>query len=111
MNYLITRHPGALQWLEQQVAMPRMHLAHLENLRDLQRGDAVYGTLPIHLIAAVCARGAQYFHLEIDLPQDLRGQELSASQLDALNAELVEYFAMARLPDGHYLTMAKEREH
>jgi CRISPR-associated protein Csx16 len=54
----------------------------------VQRGDTVVGTLPIHLAARVCEAGARYFHLTLNLPAELRGQELSADHLEALGASL-----------------------
>lgn len=91
--YFVTRHPGALQWLQNHYCEPAIHWQHLERMDDIGHGDTVVGTLPINLIAAVCARGARYLHLEISLPQSLRGSELTARQLQELGAELVEYVA------------------
>lgn len=91
MNYLITRHVGALEWLQNQISEPPVYLDHLTQIDTIQAGDTVIGTLPINLAEAVCRRGGRYLHLVIDLPMTLRGQELSARQLTELNAELVEY--------------------
>lgn len=91
MNYLITRHVGALEWLQKQFSEPAVYLDHLAQIDVIHAGDTVIGTLPINLAEAVCRRGGRYLHLVIDLPMALRGQELSARQLTELNAELVEY--------------------
>lgn len=92
MNYLVTRHAGALAWLKQQVSAPFIHLTHLEDPSFITHGDMVYGTLPINLVAKICNQGARYKHLCINVPASLRGQEVSAEQLQALGAELVEYY-------------------
>lgn len=60
-------------------------------------GDLVVGTVPMHIGAAVCERGATLLALEIDQPEMLRGSELSADQLDALGARLCRY-DVRRLP-------------
>ena len=99
MNYLVTRHPGALQWLKTQSIEPFVPMAHLHNPDLIAPGDIVMGTLPLYLIAAVCTRGARYFHLDVALPDELRGTELTAQQLTGLNAELVEYSVQRHLPD------------
>lgn len=70
-------------------------VSHLEP-SEVAAGDCIYGSLPVHLAAAVCARGARYFHLAVDLPAGRRGQELSAADLDALGARLEEYRIDAR---------------
>lgn len=92
MNYAVTRHAGALDWLAEKMQESFVHLAHLHDVVFLFPGDVVVGTLPVNLIADINARGAHYYHLTMDLPYDLRGQELTAAQLTQLNAQLVEYY-------------------
>ncbi len=100
MIYLVARHPGARDWLQSQTAQPFIALRHLDDPEIIKPGDSVMGTLPLYLIAAVCARGARYFHLDVALPDTLRGQELTAQQLTHLNAALVEYSVQRHLPRG-----------
>jgi CRISPR-associated protein Csx16 len=91
MIYVITRHPGALQWLAQYLAKPYVHFTHLHDLAIIKSGDIVVGTLPINLIAKLNQAGVRYVHLHIDIPEHLRGQELTQSQLVQLGASLIEY--------------------
>ena len=49
------------------------------------------GTLPVHLAAAVCERGAVYMHLALDLPANQRGRELTGADLERLGARLLAY--------------------
>mgnify|MGYP000935171093 CR=1 FL=1 len=56
---------------------------------------SMLGTLPLHLAAAVCARGCRYLALVVDLPAEARGRELSAAELDAYGARL-EAFVVRR---------------
>ncbi|NWG32777.1 MAG: CRISPR-associated protein Csx16 [Rhodocyclaceae bacterium] len=91
-TFFISRHPGASEWAASQGLTIDQPLEHLDaNL--VSRGDVVIGTLPVHLVAEVNARGARYFHLTLDLPPELRGKELSAAELTAAGAKLEEYSA------------------
>ncbi|WP_110620035.1 CRISPR-associated protein Csx16 [Thioalkalivibrio sp. ALE21] len=96
-TYLVTRHPGAVEWAERRGMPIDRCIPHL-NPSILQPGDCVLGTLPIHLAARVCARGARYLHLSLDIPPELRGQELDADTLDTCNARLEEY-RVTHIPD------------
>lgn len=89
-TYFISRHPGAVEWARRQGLVVDGWLAHLDMAR-VQPGDTVAGTLPIHLAAQVCARGARYLHLSVDLPAQQRGQELSADELAQSGARLEAY--------------------
>lgn len=98
-TWLVTRHPGALDWLRAQGFTAVEHVAHLDPAR-VAPGDTVIGTLPVHLAAAVCERGARYFNLSLDVPEHKRGRELSADELTAFGARLEEYAIrkLAELP-------------
>lgn len=86
-TWFITRHPGARQWAEAQGLAIDRHCVHLDPA-EVQAGDTVIGSLPVHLAGEVCQRGARYFNLSLDLPASARGKELSADQLLAFNARL-----------------------
>ena len=89
-TFFVSRHPGAADWaLEQGLAVDRA-VAHLDPA-EVEAGDVVIGTLPVNLAAQVCARGARYLHLTLDLPADWRGQELSAADMQACGVRLEEY--------------------
>jgi CRISPR-associated protein Csx16 len=87
---LVTRHPGAKAWLQAQGMTPDTLLDHLAP-GDWSAGDWVVGVLPYHLAAAVCASGGRFFSLDVAVPFDTRGAELSADDLNALGACLREY--------------------
>lgn len=88
--WLVTRHPGAVDWARQIGLRFDQHVPHLD-VRDIQPGDTVIGSLPVHLAAEVCGRGARYFNLSIDLPHSMRGRELAATELQSVNARLEEF--------------------
>lgn len=94
-TYFVTRHPGAIEWARRQGLTVDRQIAHLDP-SQLNPGDTVIGTLPVHLAAEVCARGGHYLHLSLDLPPEVRGQELSADQLVAYGARLESYLIKAQ---------------
>lgn len=89
-TYFISRHPGALQWMQQHGPAFDQHITHLDITR-VQPGDRIIGTLPINLAAEVCQRGADYWHLTLEVPAHQRGQELSAADLQAMNVHLQQF--------------------
>ena len=96
-TWFVSRHPGALQWMQQCGPAFDCHVPHLDPA-GVQRGDTVIGTLPVHLAAQVCARGAAYLHLVLEMPAQQRGQELSASELQALGATLQPFHVQPLKP-------------
>lgn len=97
-TYFITRHRGAVDWLHRHGVAVDCEIQHLANMDMLQPGDRIYGTLPVNLVADVCARGVRYWHLV--LPQTLgeRGSDRSAEQMESASATFVEYVAHAVPP-------------
>lgn len=89
-TWFVSRHPGSLQWMQQRGPAFDCHVPHLDPA-DVQCGDTVIGTLPVHLAAQVCGRGAAYLHLVLQAPQEARGRELSAQELSALGATLQRF--------------------
>jgi len=89
-TYLVTRHPGALEWVRLHGISYDQHLPHLDPAL-IQPGDCVIGSLPVHLAAQVCARQGRYFNLSVNLPAHLRGRELDATTLSAHQARLEEF--------------------
>lgn len=87
---VVSRHRGALDWLVRQGVSADQVLAHL-SLECVRPGDVVVGTLPVHLAAELCARGARYFHLRVDLTFEQRGRELTAEEMESSSASLQEY--------------------
>lgn len=93
-TYFLSRHPGAVEWASRQGLQVDHWLAHLD-VAQVQAGDTVAGTLPIHLAAQVCERGGRYLHLSLDLPAELRGRELTADDLERVGARLEGYVVRA----------------
>ena len=85
----VSRHPGAADWAKRRALPIDEFVAHLD-MSSVVAGDIIVGTLPVHLVAAIVARGARYVHLALDLPAEARGQELTVDDLDRSGARLTE---------------------
>jgi CRISPR-associated protein Csx16 len=93
-TYFVSRHPGAIEWAKRQKLNVTQFVAHLDTAQ-VQPGDTVIGSLPVNLAAQVCAIGAAYWHVSVALPITLRGQELSADELDRLQARVERFHLQA----------------
>jgi CRISPR-associated protein Csx16 len=93
--YFITRHSGALEWLNEKGFDAPEIITHWvdNNTSKLKQGDIVIGILPIDIIAEINNRGARFIYLSIkNLPQEFRGKELTKEQLIDFGASLQEFF-------------------
>ncbi len=89
-TYFVSRHPGAVEWARRRGIAVDDLVSHLDP-QVIRHGDTVIGTLPVNLAAEVCARGARYLHLSVELPLQSRGRELTADELETLDARLKAY--------------------
>lgn len=89
-TYFVSRHPGAIEWAQGEALTIDHFVPHLD-MALVQRGDTVMGSLPVNLAARVCAAGAAYWHLRLDLPAELRGRELSVGDLRRLGAQVTPF--------------------
>jgi len=96
-TYLITRHPGAIEWARRHGIDVDRQIAHLDPA-EIRAGDVVIGALPVHLAAQVCARGGRFFNLSLDMPADARGRELTPDELEKYGARLEEYIVEHQPP-------------
>lgn len=89
-NLFVSRHSGALEWAQKTGVEINEMIPHL-NINDVQPGDKVYGSLPVSLAFSVCQKGAHYFHLNLDLPQQARGIELTSEDMVKYGAFFQEF--------------------
>ncbi len=88
--YLVTRHDGMLEWARRR-GFAATVIAHIDP-HEMQPGDAVYGNFPLHIAAALCARGVAVWELVMTLTPEQRGQSLSADDMERAGAHFVRYF-------------------
>ncbi|MGX2950053.1 CRISPR-associated protein Csx16 [Ursidibacter sp. B-7004-1] len=89
--WFISRHQGAIDWIKQQSIQIDRFESHL-NVDDIQTNDTVIGTLPIHLAAQVCAKGAKFYFLSVNVSQAQRGTELTAEELIAQQCAIEPFY-------------------
>ena len=87
--YFVSGHGGAIEWAARR-GIEAVAIRHLD-ISTIESGDMVIGTLPVHLVAEINARGARYLHLSMDLPETARGRELTADDMDAYGARIEGY--------------------
>lgn len=90
-TWFISRHPGAIDWAKQQNLHIDRWATHLDSIDEIQCGDIVMGTLPIHLAADICQKGAKFYFLELNIDEEQRGKELNLKELNEIGASLVRY--------------------
>ena len=88
-NYFVTRHPGAIEWAAMK-GLEAVQITHLD-IAIINSGDVIMGTLPINIAAQIIEIGARYLHLELDLPEENRGRDLSPDEMEQFGARLQEY--------------------
>jgi CRISPR-associated protein Csx16 len=92
-RWFVSRHPGAIAWAQSQHLRVDRWVPHLD-VADVRDGDVVMGTLPVHLAQQVCARGAAFYFLSVEILASQRGQELSRDEMMAANCSLVKYVVL-----------------
>lgn len=97
--YLVSRHQGAVDWMNHMGHHYDEHLTHLADYEALTAGDTIIGSLPINIVADLNARGVTYQHLSLYIPEQLRGVELTAEQLSQLDAKLEQYVVKRMNPE------------
>lgn len=91
-KYFVTRHQGAIEWAERHGISGCEMVSHFD-ASSVNEEDIVIGTLPINIVADICKRGGEYYHLSLDLPAEARGKELSANDMDNFGARIEKLFA------------------
>jgi len=84
----VSRHPAALGWLKKhhpKLAKGCVHLTHATP--DEVLSATVIGTLPIQLAALA----AEYYHLMLNIPPELRGKELTVEDMERCGARLQQF--------------------
>ncbi|MFC0322777.1 CRISPR-associated protein Csx16 [Gallibacterium melopsittaci] len=93
-TWFISRHQGAIDWIKQQNIQIDRFEAHLD-VAQIQAGDTVIGTLPVHLAAQVCEKEAKFIFLAVNVSEQQRGAELSAGELNQQGCQLIPFHIQA----------------
>jgi len=91
---IVVRHIGAKEW----IAKHHSEFSDVEQIAQAKpedlKGNRVIGVLPIHL-AALCA---EYWHLEMNIPQEARGKELSCEDMETFGCKISQFEVRRILP-------------
>lgn len=93
-TWFISRHQGAIDWAKTQSISVDHWVTHLD-ITQIEANDVVMGTLPIHLAAAVCQKGAEFYFLSVNVQAEQRGKELTAQQLEQQSCRLIPFYVEA----------------
>lgn len=90
--YLVSRHPGVIDWLAQSrpELAPDMVLAHLPKSFGSWR-NVFIGNLPMSLVAKITSAGGRYISLDLVIPPEKRGIDLTKEMMQECGASLTEY--------------------
>lgn len=90
-SVVVSRHPGAVEWLKKQGIVADETLAHLTDadVASCRAGDSVIGILPVDLAGRLCEKGVRCSVISLALDETQRGVELDCQQLEAAGARLV----------------------
>lgn len=93
--WFISRHQGAIEWIKQQEVQIDHFTEHLD-IAEIDAEDTVIGTLPIHLAAEVCSKGAKFYSLSLNVAHEQRGTELTVAQLFEQGCSLQQFYIERR---------------
>lgn len=85
---IVSRHPGAVDWLRLRGISGRV----VEHATEADvRNRVVYGILPFHLAALA----KELVMIDVpNIPQDRRGADISAEEMDRYGAKLTHYMVI-----------------
>lgn len=89
---IVTRHKGAVEWLNRKGISSKVK-EHFTN-EDMQLVDSsttIIGVLPAEMVAEINSRGGNFIALNLNVPQNLQKQELTADIMEELGASLSGY--------------------
>jgi len=101
--WFVSRHDGALEWAKERGILDDSQSVKVVSGIDVEQvalDDYVIGTLPVHLVADICARGAHYLHIAMQVPAGRRGSELSAAEMVEFGATVREFLVLPSADDN-----------
>ncbi len=88
-NLIVTRHPGAVEWLQQRGISGEVVASLDENA--LPEGVRVYGVLPLMLACELLKRGNEVYIIQFPPRRVYNGQELTAEEMASNGAKLFRF--------------------
>ena len=89
MNIIVTRHPGAIEWLRTK-GFDGVIVPHLP-ADTIRPGITYIGVLPIPMIQKILDTGSRFYLLVMpEVTQIQRDREMTPEEMDSAGAKLVE---------------------
>ena len=89
MNYIVTRHEGAAEWLRSKGYDGNV-LPHLKQ-EQVSEGNTYIGVLPIPMVKAILDAGSRFLLLVLpDVAPSQRGASMTPAEMDEAGAHLIE---------------------
>ena len=82
---IVSRHQGLVEWLASRGITGKV-ISHVNDINDI-KNKHVYGILPLHL-AAQCL---SITTIDMNLPADKRGADITLTEMDEYNATMSTY--------------------
>jgi len=95
---IVTRHAGAVKWLKSK-GIKGINVYNLQE-EDVEKGDKIYGVLPLTLVAKAIEKGAEVTLLMLpSIAYEDRGKELTPEEMDEAGAYMVRvvYLELERM--------------
>lgn len=97
-NIIVSRHAGAIRWLKEKKSLENSEIAEhfsAEDIQILAKGDKVYGTLPMPMVAEVLEQEAEFFLIVLPgVAFSQRGNELTPDEMEKAGAKLLRVNAI-----------------
>ena len=77
---IVSRHPATVNYLKTVFPEAKV-VSHISSIDEIPNGSLVIGNLPIHMIAELIKKGCRFVLVSLEIPRELRGKELSESEL------------------------------
>ena len=84
---VVTRHKGLVEWLRQKGFIGEDVRVIEHATVDDVRGEVVVGVLPLHL----AAEAEEVWAVELNIPPEMRGKELTAADIDRFAGAIRRY--------------------
>lgn len=103
--FIVTRHIGIVSVIKEMLKGTNFETVKVlpfwsdNDTKELKKGETVIGVLPVDIIADICEKGGNYYHLFLNIPQELKWKELTEEQVRNLKPRLEE-FSVNRVPQG-----------
>lgn len=89
---VISIHTAVLSWVEKHLNTKVSDVMAKLDLAQINAGDVVVGTLPIHLAYAICERGAEFIFLALN-PASVaqRGKDFSLAEMEKMGVSVTQF--------------------